>query len=70
MQDLISFYKTQLQNYSEALSEVKKQLTASSILRLLIFVLMVIGVYVFFGNLKIALAIFVVGISIFLYFSE
>ncbi len=67
MQDLTSFYKTQLENYSRALSEVKKQLTGSSVLRLLVFMMIAFAIYYFFDNTQLVVAIAIIGISVFLY---
>ncbi len=67
MQDLNSFYQTQIKEHSIALSDVKKQLAGSSTLRLLVFTATLFIGYLFFGNTKLVLGIAVLGISIFLY---
>ncbi|NNE76602.1 MAG: DNA mismatch repair protein MutS [Pricia sp.] len=59
MNDLNSFYKAQIQKYRVELSQIKKRLFASSMLRLTVFCLCVVGIYFVFGNLK-----WVVGIAL------
>lgn len=67
MQDLASFYQTQIQHYSRELSSVKKRLFASSMIRLAVFCAAGVGIYVVFGNTKWALAIVLGAIMLFLY---
>ncbi|WP_299079170.1 hypothetical protein [uncultured Paraglaciecola sp.] len=67
MQDLFSFYQNQIEEYSTAVSEVKKQLAGSSTLRLLVFIATIFFSYLFFENTKLVLAIAVLGIAVFLY---
>lgn len=67
MQDLISFYQDQIKKHSDALSQVKKQLAASSTIRLVVFVLVGFAIYVLFGNTKLVLAIALIGIVVFLW---
>lgn len=61
------FYKLQIEIHSEALKIVKKKLAFSSTIRLLVFLLACFGVYFFFGNAKIVIAIIVVAIAAFIY---
>lgn len=67
MQDLLSFYQDQIQKYARELSKLKKQLFASSMLRLFIFLLAAFGIYFFFGNTKWMLSIILITIVLFLY---
>ncbi len=67
MQDLTDFYNDQISNYESQLSQVKKQLYASSMLRLVIFCTAVIGVYFSFGNAKLVWAIIAITIALFIF---
>ena len=67
MQDLNSFYETQIKKHSLALSEVKKQLAGSSTLRLLVFIAVFFLGYLFHTNIKIVVGIALLGIALFLY---
>ena len=67
MQDLTDFYNNQISNYQSQLSQVKKQLYASSMLRLVIFCIAVIGVYFSFGNTKLVWAIFAITSALFIF---
>ena len=61
------FYKLQIEIHSEELQKIKRQLAVSSILRLLVFLLACFGVYFFFGNAKVVIAIIVSAIAAFIY---
>ena len=67
MQDLTDFYNNQISNYQSQLSQVKKQLYASSMLRLVIFCIAVIGVYFSFGNTRLVWAIFAITSVLFIF---
>ena len=67
MQDLISFYQNQINKYSDSLSQVRKQLAASSTIRLLVFIGVAFAIYLFFGNSKLVLGVVLVGIIAFLF---
>ncbi|HET8737551.1 MAG TPA: DNA mismatch repair protein MutS [Pricia sp.] len=67
MQDLVSFYQNQIQKYTDDLAQIKKRLFASSMVRLAVFCLAGIGIYLAFGNIKWVLAILLVAIALFLY---
>ncbi len=67
MQDLASFYQNQIQKYSEELSRIKKLLFASSMIRLAVFCLAGLGIYLVFGNTKWVLAIILGAIVLFLF---
>ena len=68
MQDLSDFYNDQISNYESQLSQVKKQLYASSMLRLVIFCTAIIGVYFSFGNIRLVWAIIASTIALFIFF--
>lgn len=67
MTDPISFYKKQLNSYNTQLTQVKKQLYASSMLRLAVFLALGFLVYFTFGNTKVVLGIVVAGVALFLF---
>lgn len=67
MQDLFSFYQSQVEEHQASLSDVKKQLAGSSTLRLLVFVATGFLIYFFFGNVKVVLGLAIGGIAVFLY---
>lgn len=67
MQDLTSFYKDKIDKHAAALTQVKQQLGGSSVLRLLVFALTGLSMYVLFGNAKLVLAAVLVGIILFLF---
>ncbi len=67
MQDLYSFYKSQIEKHSMQLSLVKKRLFVSSMARLAVFCLAVFGVYMVLGSTKMVLAIVLGAIVIFLF---
>ncbi len=67
MQKPIKFYKSEKQNFEQELSSLKKKLATSSTLRLLVFLSIVAGIYFFFGNGKLILAVLLIGIPLFLY---
>lgn len=67
MQDLFSFYQSQVKEHQASLSDVKKQLAGSSTLRLIVFVVTVGLVYIFFGNTKVVLGLAIAGIAVFLF---
>ncbi len=67
MPQLTSFYTKQIEKYGAQLAQVKKQLFASSMLRLAIFCLSAVGIYFVFGNIKWVLAIVLLAIVVFLF---
>jgi len=67
MPDLASFYQNQIKKHTDALSQVRKQLTLSSTIRLLVFVLTALAIYLLFGNTKFVFAAALVGIIVFLF---
>lgn len=67
MQDLASFYQSKIDKHTADLAEVKQQLAGSSVIRLLVFVLTGLSMYLLFGNEKWVLAAALAGIIIFLF---
>lgn len=67
MQQLTSFYTKQIEKYGAQLAQVKRQLFASSMLRLTIFCLSAAGIYFVFENIKWVLAIVLLAIVVFLF---
>lgn len=61
------FYKKQLENHGAGLKRVKKQLFASSMVRLAVFCLAVLGIYLVFGNVKWIIALLLGAIVLFLF---
>lgn len=61
------FYKKQIEIHSEELQKLKKKLAISSTIRLVVFLIACFGVYFFFGNAKIVVAIIVAAIAAFVY---
>lgn len=62
-----NFYKQQIEIHSTELKILKRKLALSSTLRLIVFLLACFGVYFFFGNVKMLIAIVVVAIAVFIY---
>lgn len=67
MKTLISFYTNQIKEYDVQLTKIKKQLFASSMLRLAIFCIAAIGFYFFWGNAKAILGIVLITIILFVF---
>lgn len=67
MQDLASFYQNQIDKHTGKLTEVKQQLGGSSVIRLLVFALTGLSMYLLFENAKLFLAAALVGIVLFLF---
>lgn len=61
------FYKLQIEIHSEELKKIKRQLAVSSSIRLAVFLITCFGVYFFFGNTKVVIAIIVLAIAAFIY---
>ncbi|WP_432411881.1 MutS-related protein [Rasiella sp. SM2506] len=61
------FYQSQLEQHTQNLNQLKKQLAWSSTLRLGVFLAICAGAYVAFGNTKLVIAIIVAGIALFIY---
>ncbi len=67
MQDLTSFYTDEIKKYEAELSRINKLLFASSMIRLAVFCVAGLGIYLAFGNTKWMLAIIVLAIVLFLF---
>jgi len=74
MQNPLEFYQKEKQFFENELSSIKKKLAVSSSLRLLVFVIIVFGIYLPFrqsgflaGNTNVIMPIVIFGIAIFLF---
>ncbi|MCW5517224.1 MutS-related protein [Muriicola sp. Z0-33] len=67
MVDHHQFYNDQIKRYSQELSAVKRQLFTSSMLRLAIFLLAILGIYLCYGESKLIIGILVLTFILFLY---
>ena len=67
MQDLFTFYQNRIDAHKDSLYIVKRQLIRSSALRLLVFILICAGIYFFYGNTKLLIAVILGGIALFLF---
>lgn len=67
MQDPYSYYKNQISIFDGQLSKIKKQLYASSMLRLVVFCLAILGIYFSFGNTKLVLGVVLITIVLFIF---
>ncbi len=67
MQDAASFYQSEIQKHTTELSKLRKQLFASSMLRLCVFLAAILGLYLVYGNTKLVAAIVLVTVVVFLY---
>nr|WP_299522619.1 DNA mismatch repair protein MutS [uncultured Lutibacter sp.] len=67
MESPLKFYNSEKIIFENKVKKLKRKLALSSTLRLIIFLTTVIGVYFFFGNVKIVIFIIVVGLVSFVY---
>jgi len=67
MQDLFEFYKNRIDIHEKSLNEIKQQLLQSSILRLVVFCLIGVGIYFLYGNTKLLIGFVLAGIALFLF---
>lgn len=67
MTNPLDFYNTQLSIYNEKLQKLQKQLRVSSMLRLSLFILVVLGIYFSLNQIQWLVGIAVVGAGLFLY---
>lgn len=67
MQDLASFYQNKIDKHATVLAEVKRQLAGSSVIRLLVFALTALSMYLLLGKAKLVLAAALGGIILFLF---
>ena len=66
MQTPIQFYKTHLDLYKKELSQLNKKLVTLSVLRIIVFALTAIGVYIYFENWLVLSLIIIVGLVLFI----
>lgn len=67
MQDLLTYYRGRIELQKDALYGVRKQLLRSSTMRLVVFCLIGVGIYFFYENTKLLIAIILGGIALFLF---
>lgn len=67
MQQPLEFYTQQKETFDSESSRLKKKLSISSVARLLTFLGIILGVYLFFGNVQLMLLIIGVGLVLFVY---
>ncbi|WP_298502310.1 DNA mismatch repair protein MutS [uncultured Maribacter sp.] len=67
MQELISFYTQEIHKYKSKLTKIKKQLYASSMLRLFVFCMAALSIYLLYGNTKYIVAVVLITVIVFLY---
>ena len=67
MQNPLEFYTKEKLFFQTELNKIKKTLNLSSILRLVVFALIVFGIYFFFGNAQAMILTIFIGIAIFLF---
>ena len=67
MQNLFSFYTSEIEKYTQKLTKVKTQLFVSSMVRLCVFALASFGIFFLYGNAKWVLSILLLTIIIFLF---
>lgn len=63
----LDFYKQQIEIHAAELQNLKRKLALSSTIRLLVFLAACFGVYFFFGNTKVIIAVLVLTIVAFIY---
>jgi len=67
MRDLNAFYTNEINKYGAELTRIRKLLFASSMIRLVVFCVAALGIYLVFGNTKWVLAIMLLAIVLFLF---
>ncbi|WP_411029936.1 MutS-related protein [Spongiimicrobium sp. 3-5] len=67
MEDPISFYTKQISLHQEELAKVKKQLLVYSVLRILVFLLAILGVYFVFASVKMLLGVVLITAVLFVF---
>ncbi|MGB5819036.1 MAG: DNA mismatch repair protein MutS [Saonia sp.] len=65
MEQLFSFYSNQIKTYKGQLSQIKKRLYVSSMLRLAVFLLAILGIYLVYGNIRLVVAVVILVIVLF-----
>ena len=67
MQDPLEFYTTEKSNFEQKSTKLKKELALSGTIRLFVFLIIIFGLYFFFGNAPAMIIIGVLGFILFLY---
>jgi DNA mismatch repair ATPase MutS len=67
MQDPLEFYTTEKSNFEQQSTKLKKQLALSSTIRLIVFLIIIFGLYFFFGNAQAMIITGIFGFVLFLY---
>jgi hypothetical protein len=67
MNNPIEFYTRQKEIHKQELAKISKQLMASSLIRLLIFLAICFTIYYFFGNINVIVPVIIGGIALFLF---
>ncbi|HEY9170115.1 MAG TPA: DNA mismatch repair protein MutS [Lutibacter sp.] len=67
MQDPLEFYIAEQERFEQVQKTLKRQLALSSSLRLIVFLMAVIGLYFLFGNVKMMISIVVIGAVLFFF---
>jgi len=67
MQDPLEFYTTEKSNFKRQSTKLKKQLALSSTIRLFVFLMIIFGLYFFFGMAQAMIITGVLGFVLFLY---
>ena len=67
MQQPLEFYTQQKAVFEQEMAQLKKKLAISSWLRFSTFLSLVLGIYLFFGNLPIILSLLGIGIGLFVF---
>jgi ABC-type Na+ transport system ATPase subunit NatA len=62
------YYHEHLEKYQDEVKNLYRKMTTLSMLRLIVFLVMVLGIYLFFQTWQVAVGIGVVGITVFIYF--
>lgn len=68
MQQPLEFYKNQINTFQKKSKKLKKKLAFSSLIRLTIFISIVLGIYMFFGDIPLVILVIGVGVVLFIYF--
>ncbi len=67
MHEIADFYKKQIKEHTERLTQVKRQLSVSSTIRLAVFCVALVAIYVAFDHIKWVVAILIGAIALFLF---
>ena len=67
MQNPLEFYTAEKSHFEQESKELKNKLALSGTIRLLVFLMIIFGMYFFFGNAKAMIITGVIGFIVFLY---